>query len=336
MNALFGFVSRFKFRLLAAGAIALTVWALWGLTADEIRHIVDRSVIHFFCAPGVLLLSQAGFRFLERKLPISRLRGWWYFIVPGLAAALTIGLREPYDVATGAAPAVKSYIDYISWLLGYAFATWGLWRGHERMAEAWADVKRGPPAAGRGGLMGLKGIFKSIGNVVLKAGAPILASAIPGGGLAMNLVKDAFGVDPEEEDEQIIASAIEADPDAAVKLRRIETAHVASLERLALERDRAFLGDRQDARGREVAVVQATGKRDHHLYALAWTVIAGFFGMMALMMFVEIPENVVGPINQLFGALAAGFGLVLAYFFGTSSNADANAEAARGGTSRWN
>jgi len=35
-------------------------------------------------------------------------------------------------------------------------------------------------------------------------------------------------------------------------------------------------------------------------------------------MFVVLPEANVGPVNQLFGAMATGFGMVLQYFFGSS------------------
>ena len=42
--------------------------------------------------------------------------------------------------------------------------------------------------------------------------------------------------------------------------------------------------------------------------------------MTGMMYFRPIPEAAIGPINQLFGALAAGFGLVLGYFFGSSKS----------------
>jgi len=35
-------------------------------------------------------------------------------------------------------------------------------------------------------------------------------------------------------------------------------------------------------------------------------------------MWVVLPEANVGPVNQLFGAMATGCGLVLQYFFGSS------------------
>lgn len=35
-------------------------------------------------------------------------------------------------------------------------------------------------------------------------------------------------------------------------------------------------------------------------------------------MFFEVPESNVGPVNQLFGSVAAGFGAVVGYLFGSS------------------
>ena len=62
----------------------------------------------------------------------------------------------------------------------------------------------------------------------------------------------------------------------------------------------------------------ATGKRDINLYVLAWMVVGLFFALVGLLMFVVLPEANVGPVNQLFGAMATGFGMVLQYFFGSS------------------
>ena len=67
-------------------------------------------------------------------------------------------------------------------------------------------------------------------------------------------------------------------------------------------------------------LARATGSRDINLYVLAWTVVVGFFGLVALLMFVALPSGAAGYINQLFGAMAAGFGMVLSYFFGTNKS----------------
>ena len=56
------------------------------------------------------------------------------------------------------------------------------------------------------------------------------------------------------------------------------------------------------------------------LYVLAWTVVVGFLVLLAAQMVVTIPKDNVGPVNQLFGALATGFGVVLSFFFGSSKS----------------
>ena len=123
--------------------IGVAVWGLWDLTPEERSHVYSRFIIHIFCGAGALLIFQTLFCWIaERLLKLSPLPGWWFFIVPGLAAVFAIGLREPWDVASGN-PWVKSYFDYASWLLGIAAATWGRWRMNERMAIVWDEIKEG-------------------------------------------------------------------------------------------------------------------------------------------------------------------------------------------------
>jgi len=73
----------------------------------------------------------------------------------------------------------------------------------------------------------------------------------------------------------------------------------------------------QGKRGQR-ACSTATGKRDINLYVLAWMVVGLFFALVGLLMFVVLSEANVSPVNQLFGAMATGFGMVLQYFFGSS------------------
>jgi uncharacterized membrane-anchored protein YitT (DUF2179 family) len=64
--------------------------------------------------------------------------------------------------------------------------------------------------------------------------------------------------------------------------------------------------------------VKATGKRDYNLYILAWTVVVGFFGLCAALLFKAIPDGQNDIVYVLFGGLVTGFSTVLAYFFGSS------------------
>ena len=134
MKKIFSFIKKHKFLFLAA---ALTLCFVF-MTS----HQRERFIIHFFCAGGVLTLAQTGFWFLERKVRwISKLlKGWLWFIVPGVAAIFAINLREPFDVAAGG-DLIKSYIDPIGWTLGVIIFSWGRWRLHEREATVYREIK---------------------------------------------------------------------------------------------------------------------------------------------------------------------------------------------------
>jgi hypothetical protein len=85
--------------------------------------------------------------------------------------------------------------------------------------------------------------------------APLLGTVLAGraGGAVGPLVAAALGTEATPE----AVSAVLASPEAAVRLRRIETAHRAKLQEIQLEQTRAELADVADARARDVALVQA-------------------------------------------------------------------------------
>jgi len=154
----------------------------------------------------------------------------------------------------------------------------------------------------------------------LALSAPITGPAGPIAGGLISAVAGMFGVDPDAaaKDPAKLAAAIGADPEAAVKLREIESRERVEIQRLLIQQEQAYLADRQSARQREIATTRATGERDLSLYALAWVVALCFFGLVGMMYFIDLPEANIGPLNQLLGAVATGFGMVLSYFFGTS------------------
>ena len=131
-----------KYRLLVALSLAVIalVYAVWDLTWAQRSHVLERAIIHGFCAMAVLRIFQIGTWFAERKLRLPSLRGRWFFIFPGVFALLTIFLREPGDVAAGG-PLVKSYLDLCSWVAGMILAAWGDWRLRERMAVCWQEIE---------------------------------------------------------------------------------------------------------------------------------------------------------------------------------------------------
>lgn len=160
----------------------------------------------------------------------------------------------------------------------------------------------------------------------VKKYAPVLANVVgtvvPGAGAVgtgISLIASAFGVEDEDPKPEQILKAIQADPEAAIKLRKIEAENQQALASIALKQEEMRLQDVQGARQRQLAHEKVTGGSDVNLYVLAWTVIGGFFGLMALLCFRDLPADSNGVVFLLFGSLATGFGQVLAYFFGSSA-----------------
>lgn len=180
--------------------------------------------------------------------------------------------------------------------------------------------------------MDLTELGKTVANIGLRA----LGTAIggPAGAGVADMVSRTLGLDTSEP--QRIVETIKTDPSAALKLKELELAHQLELEKLNLETERIRLADVVSARQRETDTVKTTGKRDLNLYLLAWIIVAGFFGLIAALMIVptalskEQGQVLLPTITMLFGALAAGFGQVLQYFFGSSkSSQDKTAILAR-------
>jgi len=158
--------------------------------------------------------------------------------------------------------------------------------------------------------------WKDVGKVVGKV-APVLGTVIggPAGGAIGEVVSSLLGT---ENDPDKVVEALKTNPDALVKLKEYEMQHIEKLRELQLENLKVYMQDIQNARQRQVEHEKATGKSDINLYVLAWTIVLGFFGLIAIMMFVSIPEASNNIIYMLFGTLAAGFGSVMQYFFGSS------------------
>ena len=77
--------------------------------------------------------------------------------------------------------------------------------------------------------------WKNLGETVAQF-APLLGAAlpIPGGAALGSIIASVFGGDAN--DPKSLSRAIQANPEAAVKLKQIETEHKTELERIAMQR----------------------------------------------------------------------------------------------------
>lgn len=160
--------------------------------------------------------------------------------------------------------------------------------------------------------------------------APIAGGIIGGPlgagiGTAVKALAGVFGIkSPDPKPEEVMA-AIQADPQAALKLEMVRLEFLRlEYEAKDQERDDALeelktrLADVQSARDREIKQTEKTGYRDWNLYLLSYILIGGFFFLTGYLMEHKLPDESSSVVFMLFGALASGFGQVIQYFFGSS------------------
>lgn len=161
----------------------------------------------------------------------------------------------------------------------------------------------------------ISGAAPLLGSLFGPAGTAI--GSLAGG--ALKLVASALGCDPTQD---AITTVIATDPAAAEKLKEFEMTNRLELQKLAVQQLGMELADTASARTRQVEHEKATGKSDTNLYVLAWLIVAAFFGLMIALFKYPVPAEQNGVVFLLFGTLAAGFGSVVGFFFGTNRSSE--------------
>ena len=143
----------------------------------------------------------------------------------------------------------------------------------------------------------------------------------PAGAAVGSIIAAQFGVSPDATPEQVMAAVDAAGPDAALKLRKIETDHIERLQELENERLRIETADVQSARN----------VHQHHWMPSAITmVMCAMFGCIVGALFIwaipgENKDIVVYMAGQVSGLLAS----CVVYWVG-STRASANKDVMRG------
>jgi hypothetical protein len=163
----------------------------------------------------------------------------------------------------------------------------------------------------------------------LKSIAPWIAAAASGNvpallGMAANELSGVLGYDVPADAtaiekatssataEQLLAIK-QADQAFAIKMQELGYANIEKLEAIAAD-------DRKSAREREIAVKDATPK------VLAAIITTGFLGVLFYMISYGLPEQNRDSLLMMLGALSSGWGMMLAYYYGTSAGSAAKNE----------
>lgn len=158
--------------------------------------------------------------------------------------------------------------------------------------------------------------WKEIGRTAASVGAPLLGGALfgPAGAAVGSIIAAQFGVSPDATPDQVL-TAIKGDPDAALKLIKIETDHVEHLQALENERLRIETADVQNARS----------AHQHHWMPSAITLLmCAMFGMIIGALFIwAVPGDNKDIVVYITGQVSGILTSCVTYWVG-STRASAN------------
>ncbi len=158
---------------------------------------------------------------------------------------------------------------------------------------------------------------------VLNKLAPSIAATLGGplAGGAVTALQEVFGIKPvgtptQQQDELVAAisgatpdqllAVKKADQDYAVQMATLGFKNVEQLEQLASS-------DRDSARKREIEVKDSTPRN------LAYLITLGFFGVLAFLLFAEVPMGSRDILNIMLGSLGTAWIGVVGYYYGSTS-----------------
>lgn len=177
--------------------------------------------------------------------------------------------------------------------------------------------------------MGFKSILKTIGKTTF----PFITAAANLGGpigvMAAAAVGNALGMDvPPTDIEAAIAAAQVKDPDTLMKLKQADQAFELQMKKLGIDSaeqlEQIAAADRANARDREIAM------HDKIPAILAISVTAGFFTLVALMIFHAVPTESKEVVSVMAGTLGTAWIGVMTYYFGSSAGSAAKSNTIAG------
>jgi hypothetical protein len=129
-------------------------------------------------------------------------------------------------------------------------------------------------------------------------------------GVAVSLLGQAFGVDPK--DTNALASRIVDDPDAVVKIKKLEFEHAETLAKVCSQDYTTEVNDRIDAR-------KNAGQYKDFMRHMAYLVTVGFFAALVMLLLpITVEANERELLSMLVGMLVSKWQTIIDFFYGSS------------------
>jgi len=151
--------------------------------------------------------------------------------------------------------------------------------------------------------------------------APVLGTLLGGpiGGGVGALIASLFG--GSKDDPADLVSRIQADPDAAVKLKKLEYEHLEEIQSIRADREKTEVDDRKDARSRELALAKI-GIHDNMPHIIAFMIIGAVIGVVIAQLIPGVNTANSALLGQISGLLTREIIQICAYYFGGDSQGD--------------
>lgn len=157
---------------------------------------------------------------------------------------------------------------------------------------------------------------------IIKTVAPALATALGGplAGMATTAVSQALLGKPDATETEIATAVTGATPEMLAKVRAADQQFVEDMKKLDIDLEKIAAEDRNSAREREKVV------KDHTPATIALASFIGFFAVLAVLVFRDIPANANNAIMIMLGALGGIVTSITAYYFGSSASSAAKSK----------
>ena len=164
--------------------------------------------------------------------------------------------------------------------------------------------------------------WKSIVGTV----APTLATMLGGplAGMATKALSDSLLGKPDGTEKEIAAAITSGGPELLSKLREADQKFALEMKKLDIDLEKISSDDRDSARKREIAV------KDKTPAVIAMVSFMGFFGVLAALMFRDIPVGAKDSLLIMLGTLGGIVTSIVAYYYGSSSGSAAKSKAMDG------
>lgn len=152
--------------------------------------------------------------------------------------------------------------------------------------------------------------------------APSLAATLGGpmAGMAVTALESIFGLDAgtaKKDPAALTEAVLGMSPDKAAEVRAADQDFAEKMKQLDIDVIALAAKDRDSARNMQIQTKDPTPR------LIACAVFLGYFSLLGLMAFRPLPDANAAILQILIGALSAGVGAILQFYFGSSAGSQA-------------